>query len=269
MIICDYHNHTDFSADCDSAPESMIEQAISSGLSILCMTDHMDLDFPYPEFDFTFSVPEYFKKHAQLREKYGDQITLLTGIELGLQPGLKDRLTQLVNDWDFDFVIGSSHLVDRMDPYFPEYWQDKTEHDGTLRYFETILENVEDFDNIDVYGHIDYIVRYGPTKDANYSYRNYKEILDEILKTLISKNIGLELNTAGLKYGLEFAHPHMDILKRYKELGGEILTIGSDGHKPEHLAYDFRKVPGILKECGFEYYTIFKKRTPEFVKVYI
>lgn len=267
MIICDYHNHTIFSADSDATAESMIEKAIELGLSCLCMTDHMDLDFPYPELDFTFSLPEYFKKHADLRERYADKITLLTGIELGLQPGIASQMSEILNNWNFDFVIGSSHLVDRMDPYFPEYWANKTEFQGTVRYFETILENIASFDSIDVYGHIDYIVRYGPTKAENYSYQQYKEILDEILKTLISKNIGLELNTAGLKYGLGFAHPHTDILKRYKELGGEIITIGSDAHKPEHLAYDFHKVPGILKECGFKYYTLFKNRKPKFIKL--
>ena len=154
-----------------------------------------------------------------------------------------------------------------MDPYYPEYWQGKTEYQATHRYFEYILETLGAFDDIDVYGHIDYVVRYGPTQAENYSYAKYKEILDEILKTLISKNIGLELNTAGLKYGLGFAHPHTDVLKRYRELGGEIITIGSDAHKPEHLAYDFSKVPDILKEAGFDYYTIFKNRTPEFIKL--
>ena len=94
-----------------------------------------------------------------------------------------------------------------------------------------------------------------------------KEWIDEILKTLILKNIGLECNTAGFKYGLGFPNPHMDILKRYRELGGEIITVGSDGHKPEHLAYDFHKVPDILKEAGFSYYTIFKERKPEFIKL--
>lgn len=267
MIIGDFHNHTAFSADSDTPAELMIEKAISLGLQCICMTDHMDLDFPYPEIDFTFSVPEYFKKHDELRAKYGNQIQLLTGIELGLQPGLRKRLAKLLSDYSFDFVIGSSHVVDHMDPYYPEYWTKKTEEQGILRYFETILENVAEFDDIDVYGHIDYIVRYGPTQAENYSYHEYQEILDEILKTLISKNIGLELNTAGLKYGLGFAHPHMDILKRYNELGGEILTIGSDGHKPEHLAYDFHKVPEILKECGFQYYTIFRRRKPEFIKL--
>ena len=267
MIICDFHNHTNFSADSKSSPESMLEGAIRLGLSYLCMTDHMDLDFPYPEYDFTFSVADYFKKHDELRQRCGDKITLLTGIELGLQPGLHQELTKLLSENPFDFVIGSTHIVDRMDPYFPEYWNHKEESAGILRYFETILENVADFDDIDVYGHIDYIVRYAPSKASNYSYHKYKEILDEILKTLVSKNIGLECNTAGFKYGLGFPNPHMDILKRYRELGGEIITVGSDGHVPEHLAYDFHKVPELLKACGFEYYTMFKKRQPEFIKL--
>ena len=267
MIICDFHTHTNFSADSKTAPEQMVERAIDLGLSYFCITDHMDLDFPYPELDFTFDLQEYFRKHAKLREQYGNQIQLLTGIELGLQPGLHQRLSKILNDWNFDFVIGSSHIVDRFDPYFPEFWQNRNESEGVLRYFETILENIADFDDIDVYGHIDYIVRYAPSKAKNYSYQNYREILDEILKTLISKNIGLECNTAGFKYGLGFPNPHMDILKRYKELGGEIITIGSDGHVPEHLAYDFEKVPTLLKACGFEYYTIFKQRQPEFIRL--
>ena len=88
--------------------------------------------------------------------------------------------------------------------------------------------------------------------------------MDEILKTLVEQGKGLELNTAGLKYGLPFAHPHPDILKRYRELGGEIITIGADGHKPEHIAYDFEKVNAILRECGFTYYAEFRKRKPVF-----
>ena len=267
MIISDYHNHTYFSADCDASAESMIEKAISLGLSYLCITDHMDPDMNFPDMDFTFDIPEYQKKHKEWKEKYKDRIQILTGIELGLQPHIAKDLTQILASGHFDFVIGSAHLCDGIDPYFPEYWVGKTEHEGTYRYFEYILECIQAFDDFDVFGHVDYIVRYGPTKAENYSYHKYKEILDEILKALISKNIGLELNTAGLKYGLGFAHPHMDILKHYKELGGEIITVGSDGHKPEHLAYDFDKVPAILKEAGFEYYTIFEDRKPSFIKL--
>ncbi|MBR4139566.1 MAG: histidinol-phosphatase HisJ family protein [Lachnospiraceae bacterium] len=267
MILCDYHNHTHFSADCDTPAEQMIEGAIRAGLTHLCITDHMDPDMQFPGLDFTFDLDEYFAKHRMWKEKYKDQINLLTGIELGLQPHIGDDLRQIIAAGPYDFAIGSIHVVDRIDPYFKEYWDGKTEFEGTYRYFENVLDSLVIFHDFDVFGHLDYVVRYGPNKDQNYSYSQYKEIVDEILQILVSQNIGLELNTAGLKYGLSFAHPHMDILKRYRELGGEIITVGSDAHKPEHLAYDFHKVPDILKEAGFSYYTIFKERKPEFIKL--
>ncbi len=266
MIICDFHNHTDFSADCDTPAEKMIDKAIDLGLSYLCITDHMDPDMQFPGMDFTFDLDEYFAKHKKWREKYKDKINILTGIELGLQPHIAEDLKQVLADRNYDFVIGSVHVIDHIDPYFRAYWENKTEYQGILRYYENVLECLAAYTDFDVFGHIDYVVRYGPTQDQNYSYQTYKEIIDEILTILISKNIGLELNTAGLKYGLSFAHPQMDVLKRYRELGGEIITVGSDGHKPEHLAYDFHKVPAILEEAGFKYYTIFEGRKPEFIK---
>ena len=93
------------------------------------------------------------------------------------------------------------------------------------------------------------------------------EVADEIMRSLIAQGKGIELNTAGFKYGLPFAHPHPEILKRYKELGGEIITIGSDAHKPEHIAYDFDRAKEVLEECGFKYYTEFKERKTIFIQV--
>ena len=87
-------------------------------------------------------------------------------------------------------------------------------------------------------------------------------MIDEILRTLIQKGKGIELNTAGFKYGLGEPHPQSDILKRYLELGGDKITIGADGHNPEHIAYDFKKAETLLKDLGFKYYTVFKKRVP-------
>ena len=116
-------------------------------------------------------------------------------------------------------------------------------------------------------GHLDYVVRYGKEREKQYSYKKYADLIDEILRTVINKGKGIELNMAGLKYGLPFAHPHPDVLKRYKELGGEIITVGADGHKPEHIAYDYEKVSEILKSCGFRYYTEFSERKPVFLEL--
>ena len=127
-----------------------------------------------------------------------------------------------------------------------------------------MLEDIKNTPDFDVLGHIDYVVRYGKNGAADYSYQKYADEIDAILRAVIERGKGIELNMAGLKYGLPFAHPHPDILRRYRELGGEIITVGADGHRPEHIAWDFEKADDILKSCGFRYYTEFKGRKPVF-----
>jgi len=260
----DLHLHSSFSEDSDTPMEEMILAGIQHGFHTLCFTEHMDFDFPPGEFTFMVDTKAYSDHFFCLKEQYRNQIELLFGIELGLQPHLNDRLSDYLKDWPFDFVIGSSHVVNRKDPYYPSFYEGRTEYSAYLEYFESILSNIYAFDQVDSYGHLDYIVRYGPDKNRNYSYKIYREILDEILKALIDRNIALEVNSSGFKYGLGHPHPTEEILCRYRELGGELLTLGSDGHKPEHLGYDFSRLPALLKSCGFQYYTIFRERNPFF-----
>ncbi len=263
MITADFHTHTDFSTDSEQPMEGALEALVSKGIKTVCFTEHMDMDYPGGE--FILDTAAYRERLFSLREKYHGRIEILFGVELGLMDYLAPRLREYVSAWDFDFVIGSSHLVDGVDPYYPEYFDRFGDRNGILRYFESILANIRAFDDFDVYGHLDYVVRYSHAR--TYAPADYADILDEILKTLVSMGKGIELNTAGLKYGLEFAHPHPWLLRRYRELGGEVITVGSDGHKAEHYAWDFDKAAGILTEAGFMYYTVFRKRRAEFVPI--
>lgn len=277
MIISDYHLHSEFSSDSQTPMEQMVEKGIQLGLKKLCFTDHMDYDFPpVGSYSFVFDVDDYIEKLRDLKERYRNQIDILTGIELGLQPHLKDRLSNLVNNYPFDFIIGSSHIVDHFDPYNHEFWENRTKEEGIRRYFESIIENCKAFQGFHVYGHIDYIIRYVPAKASvgdkfpakeDYSYSDYADLLDEVLKTIISYGKGIEINTAGLKYGLGYPHPKAEVLTRYRELGGELITIGSDAHKPEHLCYDFHLVPDLLKNLGFRYYATFVQGKPVYEKL--
>ena len=108
-------------------------------------------------------------------------------------------------------------------------------------------------------------MRYGPNTNKFYSYEAYGDVLDAILKKLIEMGKGIEINTGGFKYGLGHPNPCEDILRHYRSFGGEIITIGSDAHEPKHVAFDFAKVPAILREAGFTHYTVFEKRQPRFV----
>lgn len=267
-IRADYHLHSHFSGDSETGMEEMILQGIQSGLHSMCFTEHMDMDFPVtedtPEGFFTLNTDSYLYDYIRCREKYKDKINLYFGVELGIQPHLSKELAAYVKSFDFDFVIASSHICHRKDPYHPPFYEGRPEKEAYLEYFESILENIKKFSNFDVYGHLDYVVRYGPHKDTHYSFSEYQDIFEEILTALIALGKGIELNTGAIKYNLKELNPCKGILKRYQELGGEIITVGSDSHKAANIAAGFSLAADMLKECGFRYYTTFSKRTAEF-----
>ncbi|MCI1931048.1 MAG: histidinol-phosphatase HisJ family protein, partial [Clostridia bacterium] len=147
-----------------------------------------------------------------------------------------------------------------------EFFEGKSKHQAYTDYFEEVLSNVKNYDFFNVYGHIDFINRYGSYEDKTMDYYEFKSLTDEILKTIISKGKGIEINTSGYRYGLGHPHPQFELIKRYKELGGEIITVGSDAHKPEQITFKFDKAYEMLKEAGFKYITLFTDRKPEFVK---
>ena len=274
MIQADMHMHTWFSTDSEACPRDMADEAVRKGLKTICFTDHFDKDDLEWGEEGIFDVDAYFVEMQKLQEEYAGKLNIRIGIELGLRTYLEDYYEELTKKYPFDFVIGSVHNVPHKkdaegnilytDPAAEKLFTDRTDKEAYRLMMETTLENVRTSDCFQTLGHLDYVVRYGKSREKEYSYTDYADIIDEILKLLIEKEKGLEVNSAGLKYGLPFAHPHPDVLKRYRELGGEIITIGADAHKPEHIAYDFAKAEEILKSCGFKYYTEFFEQKPVF-----
>lgn len=266
-MLWDTHMHSQYSGDSDAAQDVMINAAIEMGLAGICFTDHLDIDYPEQPDLFLLDLPNYTASVLAQREQYQNRLDIRLGIELGLQPHLAALHTDILSQYPFDFVIGSSHVVHGFDPYFSKFYEGRLEEVCYREYFESILENIRAFDGFDVYGHIDYVVRYGPNRNEQYTYAKYSDVIDEILKLLIEKGKGIEINTGGFKYGLGHPNPTEEIIERYHELGGEIITIGADAHAPEHVAYDFAKVPEILKKAGFRYFTVYKERKPDFIKL--
>ncbi len=265
----DFHMHTNFSSDATSTPEEMIEGAIQKGLKTICITDHQDVDWPDCESGENFQIDfeHYIPTIQRLQAQYKDRIEILLGVEFGLQPHLANVYKETAAKYPFDFIIGSVHILDGLDPYRGTYFANMTDTEGYRRALELTMENIKNIEDFDSLGHLDYVVRYAKEKEGSYRPLDYMDMIDEVLRLLIEKQKGLEINTAGWKYGLSFAHPHMEILRRYRELGGEIITVGSDGHRPEHIAYDFHKVSPMLKDCGFKFYTEFRKREPLFMEL--
>lgn len=263
----DMHMHCHFSGDSEASPFDMAQHACDIGLAGICFTDHLDIDYKETPGLFDLDIPSYKKEISLVKEQFANKLDIGWGIEIGLQPYLAEKNKSVALGNDFDFIIGSTHQLHQVDIYYPTFWKNRNEDEGYREYFEETLKNIQSDVDFDVYGHIDYVVRYGPNKNKFYSYEKFADIIDEILRALISSGRGIELNMAGFKYGLGHAHPTMETLKRYRELGGEIITIGSDGHTPEQIAWEFEKAPAILKETGFDYFTTFKNRQPEFHKI--
>ena len=270
-IKSDYHLHSFHSGDSDTPTEEIIQQGIALGLTHLCFTQHHDMAYPFSNEEtpdlFVLNTDSYLYEFLLLKEKYQNQISLCFGVELGLQEHIAPLNAAYSASYPFDFIIASSHVCNRKDPYYPSFFDYRTDQEAFSEYFESILSNIRVFSDFDVYGHLDYVVRYSPNKNKNYRYSQHADILDEILKSLIAQGKGIELNTGGFDRGLDTSNPCPDIIRRYHELGGEIITIGSDAHNPHGVGAHFDKAADILRSCHFRHYTIFQNRKAEFIKL--
>lgn len=269
MKICDFHVHSEFSDDSEALLSSIIEKAISLDISQICITDHHDIDFIVQkpgDMDFQLNTDAYLDALKSLRDKYNNKIDIRLGVELGLMNTVAAKAKAYTDKYtDFDFIIGSSHLVHGADPYYPAYYEGRTEKEALRDYFESILENVSLMDCYNVYGHLDYAVRYCPSGENAFIFDEHKDIFEAIFKIIIPEGKGIEINTGSLYKGMSYAHPHPDILKLYRDMGGEIITVGSDAHDPKYLCYGFETyVRDILTALGYQYYCTFKKQKPEF-----
>lgn len=267
-LLADCHLHSSFSGDSEANMEDMVKKAIDLGLKHICFTEHQDFEFPYTHGEedgfFEVNTDQYLYELLRFRDKYSKDITVNFGIELGMQAHLARKNAIYAKSHDFDFIIASSHLVNGKDPYYPDYYEGRDEKEAYHEYFQYIYECIKTFQAFDVYGHLDYVFRYGPTKNENVTYDEYKEDIEKILKHLISNEKGIEVNTSGFSKGMNGPHPSVDILRSYKALGGEIITIGSDAHKVEDIARDYKLTEEILKDVGFKYYSVFDGRMPEY-----
>lgn len=265
-MLSDYHVHTEFSGDSTVTVKEQLEQAVALGMESVCITDHHDYDVA-ADMDNILDIKSYFSVLQQFKEQYKNKIAVRIGIELGLQTHLGAYFDELIRQYPFDFIIGSTHYVSGLDPYFPEFFYNKEEKQAYTDYFQAVLENLSHLSCYDVAGHIDYVVRYGPNKNKFYHYQEYCEVLDAILIELVRQGKGIECNTGGFRKNLGQPNPCMELIKRYREIGGEIITIGSDAHNSNDIGSYFDLTRQILLNCGFSYYTTFQGREPVFHKI--
>lgn len=260
----DCHVHSSFSGDSNMDGQEAVDTALELGLQGIAFTDHLDIDYPNYDDVFLIDFDKYSDYFDLLKQNNNGKIKVIKGIEVGLQPHVIEESHEIVKKYDFDFVIASIHIVDKLDMHNGDFCLNKSRFQAYSRYFETVLENLEIYDDYDVLGHLDLVRRYGCYDDKSIKYSEFSDYIDPILRKLISKGKGIEINTSGFRYGLNSTMPDSDILKRYKELGGEIVCTSSDAHTTSYIGYKFDYLKQMLLDAGFKYTAHFEERKPVF-----
>ena len=282
----DYHLHCEFSDDSKENMENQIERGIELGLDEMCFTDHVDYgikkDWSEGNIEWrpgdtmssgvqkmdplaNVNYPEYFSKLDRMKETYKGQIVLKKGLEFGIQTITVDQYKKLYQTYknELDFVLLSMHQVNNLEFWTQDFQRGKTQKEYNEEYYREIYEVQKVFKDYSVLAHLDLIVRYD--KNGVYPFEKVKDMIAEILKLAIADGKGIELNTSSWKYGLKDTQPSRDILRLYKDLGGKIITVGSDAHVSRMLADHLDEGYRILKEeIGFKEICTFDKMVPTF-----
>lgn len=242
LYMFDCHIHTGFSTDSNMLLRDAIRMGEDKGLGII-ITEHMDL--LYPDGDkFYFDVEEYFDTYTKYRS---DRVLL--GMEMGMRLDCLKENKSFHSDYIFDYIIGSTHLVNGIDIYRPEYYEARGKREAYEEYFTYMLKCLKSYDFVDSLGHIDYIARYARVEDQEIYYDEYSDYLDEIFKVLINGNKAIELNTRRLS-DKETVNNLLEIYKRFGELGGKYVTLGSDAHNYDDIGRNFNAAEEIAEICG-------------------
>jgi len=262
----DSHTHCEFSPDSRIKMKDAIERAFQTGLGGITFTDHLDIDTPTQDRSFMFNPAEQQAAIDILKKR--ESIEVLKGIEVGLQPHTLEKVADYLEGSVFDQVIISVHFVDGVDPYHQPYYDGKDLKMAYGRYLDIIFDCITKYKDFDILGHFDYIARYAPYWQKSMLYADFPVQFDRILSTLASQGKALEINT-GTYREKNGSKPTLDsfVLKRFKELGGKYVSLGSDAHDLERIGENFSYYSHLIKNCGFEYITHFKKREPELIMI--
>ena len=266
----DYHTHTRFSGDSQEPMENQVKAAVDRGLTQIAFTEHEDYN-PDDSTSFFFRHDDYLGELARLREQYGDRITLRAAIEISEPHRHPERAAAVLARYPWDFVLGSLHWltpwINTFEPAFFTYRGANTWRESFRDYFVELGQLAKHGD-FDVLAHIDYPSRYGLKFFAeDYDIGEYESEIRAVLRTLIERGKGTEINTSILRRGRKDPNPPQVVINWYREMGGEILTIGSDSHTAKDTGSHLDVALGMARTAGFTHIATFENRTPTLVPI--
>jgi histidinol-phosphatase (PHP family) len=259
----DYHMHTKISFDSVEEPAAMVAAAERIGLREICFTDHYDVNEPNILKSNLFDIEDYAREYDRLSS---ERVKIRRGVELGITQTNKRQLDDFLSRRYFDFVIGSVHYIGKYDIYREEYWKSRNTEQAFVQYLEHTLRCVRAYDNFDVLGHLTYASKSAYNAEhAKILYSDHSDICDEIMYTLAQTGKGMEINTSGVDRVGAFL-PEREFIARFRELGGEIITVGSDAHDVSRVGQYIDGALEIARDV-FGYVCTFEGRKPIYHKL--
>lgn len=262
--LVDTHTHSINSFDGNHTVAEMCEGVIKNGGVGICITDHCDIDMSNYDpqvFDKAFNDIE----HAKV--KYAGQLYVYNGLELGQGIYMKERSLEVLNSRDYDFVLGSIHNLENMEDFYFLDYKDYDVYDLLQRYFEDLLKLAE-WNVTDSLAHLTYPLRYIVAREhIDVEMSRFDDIIDSIFEALIKNNKALELNVSGLFMPINDTLPNINYIKRFHDMGGKYVTVGTDSHYSDKVCMGLDKGYDILKQCGFDCFTVFEKREPKLLQI--
>jgi histidinol-phosphatase (PHP family) len=262
-FIIDYHVHSTFSHDGKASIEDICSFAVKKRVDEVCFTEHISAT-PASPCCHALNMEEYSKEIFRCTNLFEGKLVIKKGIELGEPHLYSNELIKYTSDKTLDFVLGSVHFIADTDLVF--FAEDKSTEESYLAYFNEVYNSVSAGD-IDALGHFDLLKRYAFDLHGKYRHADFKDLIHEILRKAVSRNIGIEINTSGFRSSSLEIFPSQDILRDYKELGGKIITVGSDSHAAETVGNNIPPVYFMLKQLGFKHVYTFDKRNPDGIKI--
>jgi histidinol-phosphatase (PHP family) len=263
--IYDMHSHSDNSFDGNHSCILLCESACEKGAKGIAITDHCDIDGK--DYDFRAFTTNQFVEVTKAKKAFEGRLEVLRGIELGQGIYEKEKSLNILNSFQYDFVIGAIHNLENTEDFYFMDYKDKDVEKLLREYFSCILELAK-WNKTDTIAHLTYPLRYITGRDGiKVDISLFYDIIDEIFETIIKNEKALELNVSGLFQELGDTMPNKKLIKRYKELGGKYLTVGSDSHYCYKICDGIDKGYDILKECGFEQFTVFRNRKPILIDI--
>lgn len=263
---CDYHIHTNRSGDGKCTIDEVCESAIKKGLKEIALTEHFE---PIStDKDYEFYKPLICREEVnKANEIYNGRLKIKMGLELGQPHLFLENSRAVVKKTSFDYIIGSAHKLPGDTDFSHVDYNIISMEEACQMYINQVKELVSlvDFDCV---GHLDLVKRYSTsTYKKRVTLMIQYELLKEVLKLIISKGKGIEINTSGLRQAPKETMPGVDVVSLYHELGGEILTIGSDAHRAADVAEGIDTAIENAKQAGFKYLTIFNERKPQWISI--